>query len=255
MRNRLASKFAILTGAASGIGAATARLFAKEGASVAILDVNGAAAEQLAAEIRDSGAEATGWSCDVADATQVESVITASVERYGAIHILFNNAGIALRAPVHEQDESSWDLVLDTNVKGAYLCSRSALRHFASDGGSIIHTSSVTGITGVRGRAAYSSAKAALVGLTRNMALDYAHRKVRVNCVCPGFVRTPFIGGILADEKRTKRLTRMHPLGRLGEPEDIASAVLFLASDEASWITGHALVVDGGFAAGQASEI
>src|SRR5207237_7167185 len=109
-------------------------------------------------------------------------------------------------------------------------------------GGSIVHTSSVTGITGVRGRAAYSSAKAALVGLTRNMALDYAQRRIRVNCVCPGFVRTPFIAGILADEERTRRLTALHPLGRLGVPEDIATAVLFLASDESAWMTGQSMV-------------
>lgn len=255
MHTRLTGKFAILTGAASGIGAATARLFAREGASVAILDVNEEAAHQLAADIRAAGDKAEAWRCDVADAGQVSAAIEAGVERFGAIDVLFNNAGIALRAPVSEQDEESWDRVIDTNVKGAYLCSRASLPHFASEGGSIVHTSSVTGITGVRGRAAYSSAKAALVGLTRNMAVDYAHRNIRVNCVCPGFVRTPFIKGILADPERTRRLTAMHPLGRLGEPDDIASAVLFLASDESSWITGHALVVDGGFSAGHASEI
>jgi NAD(P)-dependent dehydrogenase (short-subunit alcohol dehydrogenase family) len=244
-----------VTGAASGIGAATARLFASEGATVAILDIDDDAAERVAGEIRDSGGEASALHCDVADAEQVNGAITAGVKRYGRIHILTNNAGIALRAPVADQDEESWDRVLDTNVKGAYLCYRAALPHVPSDGGSIIHISSVTGITGVRGRAAYSSAKAALVGLTRNMALDYAHRRIRVNCICPGFVRTPFIAGILADEERTQRLTALHPLGRLGEPQDIASAIGFLASDEASWITGHAMVVDGGFSVGHASEI
>ena len=255
MRKRFEGRHAVVTGAASGIGAATARLFASEGATVAILDVDHDAAERAASEIRDAGGEASAWHCDVADAEQVNAAITAGFTRYGPIHVLVNNAGIALRAPVADQDETSWDRVLDTNVKGAYLCSRAALPHVPSDGGSIIHISSVTGITGVRGRAAYSSAKAALVGLTRNMALDYAHRRIRVNCVCPGFVRTPFIAGILADEERTQRLTALHPLGRLGEPQDIASAIAFLASDEASWITGHAMVVDGGFSAGQASEI
>jgi NAD(P)-dependent dehydrogenase (short-subunit alcohol dehydrogenase family) len=255
MRKRLLGKFAVLTGAASGIGAATARLFAGEGAMVAILDIDGPAAETVASRIRDEGGEALALRCDVSDAGDVKAAIAAGVKRYGPIHALLNNAGIALRATVADQDEESWDRVIDTNVKGAYLCSRASLRHFSSEGGSIIHVSSVTGITGVRGRAAYSSAKAALVGLARNMALDYAHRRIRINCVCPGFVRTPFIAGILGDEERTRRLTAMHPLGRLGEPEDIASAVLFLASDDSSWITGHALVVDGGFSAGQASEI
>jgi NAD(P)-dependent dehydrogenase (short-subunit alcohol dehydrogenase family) len=255
MPNRLAGKFAIVTGGASGIGAATARLFATEGASVAILDIDDTAAQQLAREIRDIGGQASAWCCDVADAGQVNAAITGAAAQYGAVHILFNNAGIALRASVAEQNEESWDRVLATNVKGAYLCSRAALPHFPAEGGSIIHTSSVTGITGVRGRAAYSAAKAALVGLARNMALDYAHRNIRVNCVCPGFVRTPFIAGILSDEERTRRLTALHPLGRLGEPRDIAQAVLFLASDESSWITGHAMVVDGGFSVGHASEI
>lgn len=255
MDQRLTGKFAIVTGAASGIGAATARLFARQGARVAILDINEEAAQQLAAEISAGGYSAAAWRCDVADADQVSAAVTAGVERFGAIHVLFNNAGIALRAPVSEQNEEDWDRVIDTNVKGAYLCSRASIPHFPPEGGSIIHTSSVTGITGVRGRAAYSSAKAALVGLTRNMAVDYAHRNIRVNCVCPGFVRTPFIQAILDDPERTQRLTAMHPLGRLGEPDDIASAVLFLASDESSWITGHALVVDGGFSAGHAFEI
>jgi NAD(P)-dependent dehydrogenase (short-subunit alcohol dehydrogenase family) len=255
MRKRFQGRFAVVTGAASGIGAAAARLFASEGGMVALLDIDDDAAERLAREIRESGGDASAWCCDVARAEQVEAAITAGVARYGRISTLLNNAGIALRATVQDQQEESWDRVLDTNVKGAYLCSRASLPHFPGDGGSIIHISSVTGITGVRGRAAYSSAKAALVGLTRNMAVDYAHRQIRVNCICPGFVRTPFIGAILADEERTKRLTALHPLGRLGEPQDIASAVAFLASEESSWITGHALVVDGGFSAGHACEI
>ena len=255
MLKRLLGKHAVLTGAASGIGAATARLFASEGAMVAILDINVGAADQLAREIRDAGGEASAWGCDVSASEQVNAAIAASVARYGSIHALLNNAGVALRAAVEDQDEQSWDRVLETNAKGAYLCSRACLPHFPSDGGSIIHMSSVTGIIGVRGRAAYSSAKAALVGLARNMALDYAHRRIRVNCVCPGFVRTPFIAGILEDEERARRLTALHPLGRLGDPKDVASAVLFLASDESSWITGHAIVVDGGFSVGHASEI
>ena len=222
---------------------------------VAILDTNAGAAEQVALEIRESGGEASAWCCDVSDHAQVEAAVTEVAASYGSIHVLLNNAGIALRATVADQDEESWDRVIDTNVKGAYLCSRACLAHFPRSGGSIIHVSSVTGITGVRGRAAYSAAKAALVGLARNMALDFAHRQLRVNCICPGFVRTPFIAGILADEERKRRLTALHPLGRLGEPQDIASAALFLASDDSSWITGHALVVDGGFSVGHSCEI
>jgi len=156
---------------------------------------------------------------------------------------------------VGEQEEEGWDRVVETNLKGAYLCSKYALPHFPDCGGSIIHTASVTGITGVRSRAAYSAAKGAIVALTRNMALDYAPRHIRVNCVCPGFVKTPFIAGLLDDPQRSQRLIGMHPLGRLGEPEDIAYAVLFLASEESSWMTGQSLIVDGGFSAGHAEEI
>lgn len=251
MNQRFSGKFAIITGAASGIGAATAWMFAAEGAAVALLDIDGAAAERLAGELP----RAAGYECDVTSSEQVRRAVAAAAERFGTVHIVFNNAGVAIRRRLAEQDEESWDRVIDTNLKGAYLCSAAALPFFPERGGCIIHTSSVTGITGVRDRAAYSAAKAGLVGLTRNMALDYAHRGIRVNAVCPGFVRTPFIEGITSDEKRLQRLVGLHPLGRLGEPEDIARAVLFLASDDASWITGHALAVDGGFSTGVVSEI
>jgi NAD(P)-dependent dehydrogenase (short-subunit alcohol dehydrogenase family) len=140
------------------------------------------------------------------------------------------------------------------NVRGIYLMSRFVIPHMAF-GGSIVNMASVTGLIGVRNRAAYSASKGAVIALTRNMALDYTARGLRVNCVCPGFVRTPLLERLLADPERAARLTSLHPLGRLGTPEDIASAVLFLASDAASWITGHALAVDGGFSAGHAVDV
>jgi len=241
---RLAGKVAVVTGGASGIGAATAELFANEGAKVAILDCAADVESRLLA-----------IPCDVTHEREVREAMQAVSDRLGPIQVLFNNAGTAVRNVVDRQDEESWNLVIDTNLKGAFLCSKHALSHFAPEGGSIVHMSSVTGITGFRNRAAYSAAKAGIVGLTRNMALDYAARKVRVNCVCPGFVRTPFIRALLADAERAARLTSLHPLGRLGEPEDIARAVLFLASDESSWITGQALVVDGGSSAGHFTDI
>lgn len=231
---RLQGKFAIITGGASGIGAATARLFESEGARVAILD-----REQ----------------CDVGNPEQVRAAVEGAVERFGPVDVLFNNAGIAIRRTVAETEPGDWDSIMATNVRGAYLCSKFCLRHMRETGGSIIHAASVTGITGVRNRSAYSAAKGALVALTRNMAMDLAGRNIRVNCVCPGFVRTPLISALLSDPERTARLTAMHPLGRLGEPDDVAQAVLFLASDEAKWITGISLVVDGGFSAGKSEEI
>jgi len=241
---RLGGKVAVVTGGASGIGAATAELFANEGASVALLD--------LAADVSP---RFMAVRCDVTQESEVRVAMQAVSASFGPIRVLFNNAGAAVRNTVDKQDEESWNLMIDTNLKGAFLCSKHALSHFAPEGGSIVHMSSVTGITGFRNRAAYSAAKAGIVGLTRNMALDYAARNIRVNCVCPGFVRTPLIRTLLADPERAARLTSLHPLGRLGEPEDIARAVLFLASDESSWITGQALVVDGGSSAGHFMDI
>jgi NAD(P)-dependent dehydrogenase (short-subunit alcohol dehydrogenase family) len=217
-------------------------LFAREGATVCVLDVNTGPADVLF------------FQTDVRDEDRVASAMGEIAGRFGRIDVLVNDAGIAIREPVHEASGENWTRVMDVNVKGAFLCSKHALP-FMSEGGSIVHLSSVTGITGVRSRAAYSSAKGAIVALTRNMALDYAARRIRVNCVCPGFVRTPLTAALTSDESRCDRLTALHPLGRLGEPEDVARAILFLASDESSWITGHALVVDGGFSAGHASDI
>jgi NAD(P)-dependent dehydrogenase (short-subunit alcohol dehydrogenase family) len=255
MPMRLSEKFAIVTGGGSGIGAATARLFAAEGAKVAILDRDLLRAEAEVRRILEAGARAAAWQCDVSDSGQVRVVIDAAVGTFGPPHVLFNNAGIAIRRTVGDSEPEDWDRVMETNVRGAFLCSKFCLPHFGSGGASIIHSASVTGVTGVRNRAAYSAAKGALIALTRNMAVDYAHRGIRVNCVCPGFVRTPLIQALLDDPKRTGRLIGMHPLGRLGEPDDIANAVLFLASNDSAWITGTSLVVDGGFSAGKTDEI
>jgi len=230
---RLAGKTIVITGAASGIGAATLQLCRAEGAITIGLDLAGA--DRV---------------CDVADADSVRSAF-AGIE---AIHGLVTSAGIAVRHPADEQDEAGWDAVFDVNVKGAYLCSREALPRMGA-GASIVHLSSVVGLMGVRNRAAYSASKGAILSLTRNMALDYAGRGIRVNCLCPGFTRTGLTRGIFADPDRKARIEAMHPLGRMGEPEDIARAALFLLSGDAGWITGVALPVDGGFTAGQRDDV
>jgi NAD(P)-dependent dehydrogenase (short-subunit alcohol dehydrogenase family) len=252
---RLTGKCAVVTGGGSGIGAATATLFAAEGARVAILDCDLQHAERVATEIRKSGGHATAWACDVRSEIQVRRSVERVAQCFAAIDVLFNSAGTAIRRSVTDAEVDDWDRVLETNLRGSFLSSKFCLQHFRPEGGSIIHVSSVTGITGVRGRAAYSASKGAIVALTQNMAMDLAGRNIRVNCVCPGFVRTPLVQALLDDRVRHDRLVSMHPLGRLGEPDDVAMAVLFLASDESRWVTGINLVVDGGFSAGKSDEV
>jgi NAD(P)-dependent dehydrogenase (short-subunit alcohol dehydrogenase family) len=223
----LNGKVAVVTGSGSGIGAAIAQRFAREGARVIPLDLAGDPA------------------CDVRD----EASIAARLQPFAQIDIVVNSAGVAVRRSVHEEDAETWDRIQAVNVRGAFLTSKHALPKMAR-GSNIIHIASVVGIQGFRERAAYTASKGAIVALTRNMALDYAGQGIRVNCICPGFVETPLIAPILQDSERTARLTALHPLGRLGQPEDIAHMALFLASGQASWITGQSFAVDGGLSAG-----
>jgi len=184
----------------------------------------------------------------------VRSAVAEVAERWGRIDILSTNAGIAIRKPVDELEAGEWDRVVAVNLRGVFLCSRFALPHMGR-GASIVHMASVVGVMGTRNRAVYTATKGAIVALTRNMALDYAGRGIRVNCLCPGFTRTPLTEKLFADAEREARFTALHPLGRLGEPEDVARAALFLASEDAAWITGVALPVDGGYTAGHAADI
>jgi NAD(P)-dependent dehydrogenase (short-subunit alcohol dehydrogenase family) len=255
MKMLLEGKTAVITGAGSGIGQASAIAMAREGASVAILDSNEAAGRQTAQELTGQKVNATFFSVNVTSEEQVRAAMAQVISKFGRIDILHNNAGIAIRHTVAEQDEQGWQTCMDVNLKGVFLCAKHVIPHMLDRGGSIINTASVTGIVGVRNRAAYSATKGAVVALTRNMALDYARYQIRVNCICPGFVRTPMAKALLEDPIKEKRLVDTHPLGRLGTPEDVANAVLFLASDLASWITGSALVVDGGFSAGRPEDI
>jgi len=252
---RLANKAAIVTGAGSGIGRASAIALAREGARVAVVDIQDAAGQQTVESIRQKGGEAVFIHADVSQAEEVKAMAAQVVEQLHSIDILHNNAGVAVRMPAADQDEEGWDRCIRVNLKSVFLCCKFAIPYMQAKGGSIINTSSVTGIVGVRNRAAYSTTKGGIVILTRNMALDYARFNIRVNCVCPGFVRTPLMDRLAEDPERLRKITELHPLGRLGTPEDVANAVVFLASDESSWITGHALVVDGGFCAGHSADI
>lgn len=235
---RFEGKRVVVTGAASGLGAAIAHACMAEGAEVTAID-------RVATAFPDSRI------CDVGNEDSVSKAL-AGLPRVDA---LVNSAGVSRRAPVDEAKMADFEAVMHVNLRGSFLVSKQVLPLMRTTGGAILHLASVVGVTGTRNRAAYSASKGAIIALTRNMALDYAPDGVRVNCLCPGFVRTPLLAGIMDDVERVERLTALHPLGRLGEPEDIANAALFLLSDQAAWITGQAIAVDGGFTAGHAVDI
>lgn len=248
--NRLNGQTIVVTGAGSGIGRSTALLCAAEGAFVWALDLKADTAKETAEQIHAAGGTADFSAIDVASSLSVEQVF----ERIPRVDGLVNSAGIAVRNPIGDQDEAGWDAVIGVNLKGVYLCSRAALQRMES-AGSIVHIASGVGIMGLRNRAAYTATKGAIVSLTRNMALDYAPRQIRVNCICPGFARTGLTQGLFADPERLAKIVALHPLGRLAEAEEIGKAALFLLSNDASFITGIALPVDGGFAAGHAVDV
>ncbi len=252
MARRLRDKVAIVTGAGRGIGRAIAQRLAEEGAHVACLDRDAAAAEATQSLLAGAG---TAIQADVTDEPSVSAAILAAAALRGRIDVLVNNAGIAgPQVPVGETDLAGWQDTIAVNLTGPFLCSRHALPHLIATGGSIVNIASALAFIGWPNEAAYGPTKAALVQLTKGMALDYAG-KIRVNCVCPGAVRTPMIESVLpegaAAEAALAEYGRIHPLHRrLAEPREIADAVLFLASDDASLITGGSILVDGGLTCG-----
>jgi NAD(P)-dependent dehydrogenase (short-subunit alcohol dehydrogenase family) len=235
---RLVDKHIVVTGAASGLGEAIAQACLREGAAVTGID-------------RAPSKLAQHRIADVGDEDQVKAALAG----LGRIDGVVNSAGVARRAPVDQTAMEDFDLVMRVNLRGTFLVSKYAVPLLKPHGGSILHLASGVGIMGIRNRSAYSASKGAVVALTRNMALDYAGDRIRVNCLCPGFVKTPLLDALLKDPERTARLSALHPLGGLGEPEDIANAALFLLSDEARWITGQAIAVDGGLSAGNMTDI
>lgn len=247
----LEGKVAMITGAASGIGLATAKLLAKEGASVALLDVDETKGEKAEEEIRKLGGKAKFFRCDVASDSDCKETTEDVYRELGRIDILFNNAGVTRRKDIVELSEKEWDLVLNVNLKAIYLLSRHVIPHMIKDGGgSIINTGSGWGLKGGPKAAAYCAAKGGVVNLTRAMAIDHGSHGIRVNCVCPGDVDTPLLHDEAAqlgeDEAEFMKKAADRPLNRIGQPEDIAKAVLYFASDMSSWVTGSILVVDGG---------
>ena len=248
---RISDKVAIITGAASGIGRTTAILFAKEGGKVVVADKNEVGGNETVDLIRSDGGQAIFDYVNVTSATDIQGMVKTTINTYGKLNILVNNAGIAIRLPVVDLSEEDWDRNIDVNLKSIYLSSKYAIpRMIENSGGSIVNIASIYGIVGGRIRAAYAASKGGVVNLTRSMALDYALHKIRVNCVCPGFVNTPLLKNILKNKEEYQALADLHPMGRLGDMLEIALGVLYLASDESSFVTGIALPIDGGYTAG-----
>jgi len=246
---RLPGRVAAITGGALGIGRATARLFAAEGAAVAVGDVEVGAAETVAKEIVNGGGRAIAVGVDVGDAGQVQAFVDRVVAELGRLDIMFANAGIAHSAPFLEHPEAQWHRVLRVNLTGVFLCCQAAARQMVKQGGGrIITTASINGFRGVENLVGYNAAKAGVIELTKTMAVELARHHIAVNAIAPAQIDTRLTRS-LPEEARQRRVERI-PMGRFGEADEVARAALFLASDDAGYITGHTLAVDGGYLAG-----
>ena len=247
---RLEGKVALISGGARGMGAAEARIFAAEGASVVIGDILEEEGNRVEAEIAESGGEAVFVTLDVTSEADWQAAVDTAVERFGKLDILVNNAGIWDRGKVEEQSSESWDRVMNVNSKGVFLGTKAAIPAMReAGGGSIVNISSVAGLVGSAGSTAYNASKGAVRLLTKGTAIQYAAEGIRCNSVHPGPIETQMLAEVYPDDDmREERLTAI-PLGRLGQMEDVANGVLFLASDEASYMTGSELVIDGGYTA------
>lgn len=251
MDSRLKNKIAIVTGAGSGIGRACALALIREGGQVALVGRRRDRVEEVA---REAGGAAIAVAADVCRQDEIDRVIEETLRAFGGINVLVNNAGILHAGTAEQITEAEWDETFNINVRGLWLLSRAVLPHMRkAGGGSIINVASVLGINGARKRAAYAASKGAVVLLTKCMAIDHGHENIRVNALCPSFVETDLTAAILTnaadpDAMRRERIG-VHPMGRLGQPEDMAGLAVYLASDESSWVTGATFPVDGGYLA------
>jgi NAD(P)-dependent dehydrogenase (short-subunit alcohol dehydrogenase family) len=245
-------KVVIVTGASSGIGKTTAERFAQRGASVVVAARRSEEGESVAKEIRKTGGEARFIRTDVSSEEDVQALVEQTVEAYGRLDCAFNNAGGAPTAPrgrIHEYPVDDWDAVVDVHLKGIFLCMKHEIRQMLEQGGgAIVNMSSIYGLSADRiAYPSYVASKHGVIGLTRSAAVQYARKNVRVNAVCPGVIRTPMLDRSLQINPEAEvRYTALHPIGRLGEPEEVADSVIWLCSDQASFVTGHAMTIDGG---------
>jgi NAD(P)-dependent dehydrogenase (short-subunit alcohol dehydrogenase family) len=259
MAGTFENQVTLITGASSGIGRATALHFAANGAKVMVADRNVEGGEETVSAIKEAGGEASFFHVDVTQSSDVEEMVARTVSTYGRLDCAFNNAGIGSgRGPAsnsgprltHEVSEEDFDRVIDVNLKAVWLSMKHEIPQMLEQGkGAIVNTASVAGLVGLRNASSYDASKHGVVGLTKTAALEYAQMGIRVNCVCPGYIETPMTAAGLADPERAADMLAREPIGRIGTPQEVAETVAWLSSDAASFVTGHAMVVDGGFVA------
>jgi NAD(P)-dependent dehydrogenase (short-subunit alcohol dehydrogenase family) len=239
-------KTVLITGGISGIGRASSIAFAKAGANVFIIDINDAESNSVLYEVTSLGAKAFYYKADVTKENEVSDAISKCVEEFNAIDYAHNNAGIVISATTVNCTEEIWQKIIDTNLKGYWLCMKYELMQMQKQGyGNIVNTSSISGLIGRAGDMPYNVSKHGIIGLTKTAALENADKNIRINCVCPGAIQTPWV------KRVTKGLNELHPMNRIGQPDEVANAVVWLCSDNSSFITGHSLVIDGGRIAGE----
>jgi NAD(P)-dependent dehydrogenase (short-subunit alcohol dehydrogenase family) len=251
---RLSGKVALITGGGTGIGRAIALTFAREGASVCVAGRRLEKLREVIAEVQKRGGAGLAMECDVTRAREVERAVKGTVERFGRLNVLVNDAGMVHVSTVEGISEEEWDRVMTVNVKGPFLVSRAVLPEFRKCGaGAIVNIGSVLGLFAVKDRAAYCASKGGVTMLTKAMALDHAHEKIRVNCICPSVVETDLLKGVFNETEKGQAMLKARaatiPLGRLGRPEDVAEMAVYLASEESSWLTGATIPLDGGVTA------
>jgi NAD(P)-dependent dehydrogenase (short-subunit alcohol dehydrogenase family) len=252
MQKKLVGKVALVTGGGGGIGRATALAYAREGAKVAVVDIDIRAAEEVVGAIHALGGEALGIHTDVSQSDQVAAMVDRVVGWFGRLDIAFNNAGIDIEhEPLAKATEETFDKLMSVNVKGVWLCMKhEILQMLEQGGGAIVNTASIGGLIGAPRQPIYGTTKHAVLGMTKAAAVEYGRKGIRINAVCPGVIRTPMMErAVERDPRRKAYIEQAHPIGRVGEPEDIAAAVVFLSSDDASFMIGHSMVVDGGYTA------